>query len=385
MNSHICHVINTLGTGGAEQYVVLLSNHLDSNGVRVSIVAGEPQVLRDRLNTNIHVELLKLHPGVTRSLVIYMRLLWHTIQHLIGYFRRERVTVVHTHLAASALPAWIAAKFCGIPIIHSKMHTEAIASRFERSLFISRLPLFFVSQFLAFTRYSADEICEFWHAPVARISVSSIGVNTSRFNPKPIASSESRSEFGLSTNDRVMLVVSRLYPEKEVALAIQSTKLLDDPSAVLLIAGDGPQRTYLEKLAKDLKGSSRIIFLGMLQDLRSVYLNADLLLQTTRGPDLGTVVLEAMSSGTPVLIAYRNDNERKMAVNTLGGLEIGAIAYATPQAMANKLKDILADRDHLHALRAQVRTFVEQHHSHDLVFPAMIEIYKNLDRKTRGK
>ena len=383
MSSHVCHIINNLSAGGAEQYVVQLSNYLNSRGHRVSIISGEPQELRERLDPGIHVETVRLHPGAMRSPVVYLRIVLCAVRLLIAYFRREQVTVVHTHLASSALPAWIAAKVCGIPVIHSKMHTEAVGSGFSRALFASRLPLLLIDRGLAFTRYSEAEMREYWHMPIERILSSSIGVDTARFILDPCATAASRLKYGLSSSDRVMLVVARLHPEKDVELAIRAARFLDDPASVLLIVGDGPQRMFLERLECELPGRTRIHFVGMLQDPRPAYAAADVLLQTTRGPDLGTAVLEAMATGTPVLIAFRNTQEHKMAVNTLDGLDIGVVTEATSEAMAASLHCLFADPSRLKFLSTKVRAFVEDRHSRSIVYPAMLENYANLENIKR--
>lgn len=380
MNSHICHVITTLNSGGAEQYVVQLSNYLVSSGHRVSIVAGEPQVLRERLDADINVLTLQMHPGEARSLSRYFRILLPAVSRLFAYFRREHVTLVHTHLAASALPAWIAAKLCGIPVIHSKMHTESIRSRYERIIFASRIPLLLVDRFLAFTRYSEDEIRRYWHVAPLRILSSSIGVDAARHLPSSKATAISRNTYGLSPDDRVMLVVARLYPEKGVELAIHSAHALDDPRIVLLIAGDGPQREFLEGLVQDVPSRTRIRFLGLLQDTRPAYAAADVLLQTTRGPNLGTSVLEAMASGLPVLVAHRDEDERKMAVDTFDGLDIGVLSQATPEAISKAVRGLFENPSRLNTLRKEVRAFVERRHARQVVYPALADCYTKLER-----
>lgn len=382
-SSHICHIISNLGVGGAEQYVVQLSNALHATGRRVSIVAGEPQPLAQRLNGDIHVETLQMHPGATRSLVTYLRILPSAIRHLVAYFRRERVTVVHTHLTASAWPAWIAAKICGIPVIHSKMYTATHGSRLERVLFATYIPTLLVDRFLAFTRYTVDEIVNYWHAPRSRVLVSSIGVDTVHFVVGLEAAVASRAEFELAADDRVMLVVARLHPDKDVELAIRTARALDDPHVVLLIAGDGPQREYLEDLAANLPGRTRIRFLGVLQDPAPAYAAADLYLQTTRGPNLGVVVLEAMASGLPILIAYRDNEERKMALDTFEGQDIGAIAKAIPDALAAKAAELFDEPEKLERLRPEVRRFVESRHGQISAYAGMAEHYSALERAMR--
>jgi glycosyltransferase involved in cell wall biosynthesis len=380
MSNHICHIINNLSAGGAEQYVVSLSNYLNSNGVRVTIIAGEPHTLSDRLESGIHMETLEIHPGVTRSPVLYVHTVFHAIKRLINYLRREKVTVVHTHLAASALPAWIAAWICGVPVIHSTMHAVNVGSSYEKLLFASRLPLLMVDRFLAFTRYSENQVNEHWHVPKNRILSSSIGVDTELFIQNDTARAQSRDHFGIHEAEKVMLVVARLHPIKDVALAIKAAKFLDDPDAILLIAGEGSERSYLEGLAQELQGRTRVRFLGLLKDTRPAYAAADLLLQTSYSPNLGTVVLEAMASGVPVVIAYRDEEERKMAIDTFDGLHLGAIAKASPKAVAGAIYILLADIKRMRTLRGEVRDFVQTRHERQHVYSAMIGNYQSFDQ-----
>lgn len=383
MNSHICHIVNHLDAGGAEQYVVQLSNHLHASARRVSIIAGEPQVLRDRLDRGVHVKTLELHPGARRSLLHYFANLYRGFKSLVEYFSRENVTVVHTHLAASALPAWIAAKWCGIPIIHSRMYAGNIGSRLERVLFSTRLPLLLVSRFLVFTRYSENEVRKQWHVSAEKIVVSSIGVDMARFFNDSTRRAASRKELEISREDRVLLVVARLHPEKDVELAIRAARTLDDASTVLLIVGDGQERARLEKLVQELPGRTRIRFLGLLKDPRPAFAAADLLLQTSRSPNLGTVVLESMAASLPVVIAYRNIDEYQMAVDTFEGSDIGVIAEATPKTLAEAVATLCTDEARMKDLRARVRAFIETRHARHMVYSALAEVYTGLEKHAR--
>ena len=45
----------------------------------------------------------------------------------------------------------------------------------------------------------------------------------------------------------------------------------DSSADGLLIAGDGPQRSELEELAKDLSISERVTFLGTRSDMQDIY------------------------------------------------------------------------------------------------------------------
>lgn len=377
MNNHVCHVINTLSTGGAEHYVVNLSNFLNSNGMRASIIAGEPQTLRDKVAPGVHVETLELHPGANKSLLKYIRNLRSTCKELVSYFRREQVTVVHTHLAASALPAWIAAKICGIPVFHSKMHAVKISSLYERILFGSCLPLIFITRYVVFSNFMRDEAHKYWHAPFHKIFISSIGVDTSSFIYDPSSKLASRQALNICMTAHVILVVARLHPDKDVELAIRAARYLNDPSAVLIIVGDGQERAKLEELVRDLPGQTQVRFLGHTNDPRSAYASADALLQTSRSPNIGTVVLEAMATGLPVLIAYRNEEERFMAMDTFDNQPLGHIAHATPALIAECLESFFAELDRDKNFRHIRRDFIRNRHDKQLAFSNLADCYRS--------
>lgn len=385
MNAHICHILNHLDAGGAEQYVVQLSNDLSQAGHRVSIVANTPHTLVPRIDHDISVENIQLHPGKSRSVTAYLRLLWPATERLARLFRDRKIDLVHTHLTASAVPAWIAAKRVGLPVVHSKMHSEAVTTTLGKVVFGSRLHLWLVDQFLGFTRYTEHEMRQYWKVAQSRILSSSIGVDTDRFIPPTSAArGAARARLNVGADAFVMAVVARLHPEKDVELAIRAALAVDDPNAVLLIAGDGAERARLEALAlTSVKSRTDIRFLGLLDDARPVLHASDVVLQTTRGPDLGMVVLEAMSCGVPVLIAYRDPREEIMARNTLENREIGMIQPASPERMAQALSDFSTNASQRIAFASGARHFVEERHARSVVYPALREAYAALLTQSR--
>ncbi len=92
------------------------------------------------------------------------------------------------------------------------------------------------------------------------------------------------------------LIVSALVPYKRIEVAIQSFNRLGYP---LIIAGNGPEKPFLEKMA-----GRNIQFRGhvAVEELRELYQNARALLQTSE-EDFGISVVEALACQCPV-IAY---------------------------------------------------------------------------------
>lgn len=99
--------------------------------------------------------------------------------------------------------------------------------------------------------------------------------------------------------------IGRLSPEKNIKMLILAFfELLEsDPSSRLTIGGDGPERRNLESLVKSLGIESKVKFLGELSQLkvRDLLHSADLFVLTSLRETFGVVLIEALSSGLPVI------------------------------------------------------------------------------------
>jgi glycosyltransferase involved in cell wall biosynthesis len=75
------------------------------------------------------------------------------------------------------------------------------------------------------------------------------------------------------------------------------------PGVRLLIAGAGPERERLQRLAESLKVADRVSFVGLVQqaDLKWWYSAADALTLCSDREGWANVLLESMACGTPVL------------------------------------------------------------------------------------
>ncbi len=105
------------------------------------------------------------------------------------------------------------------------------------------------------------------------------------------------------TPDRVPLILGlgRLHDNKAFDVLLEA--LTRVPNAYLWIAGEGPRREQLEKLAENLAVKPRVRFLGWRDDVASLLQTADLFVCPSRHEPLGNVVLEAWAQGVPVVAA----------------------------------------------------------------------------------
>lgn len=102
--------------------------------------------------------------------------------------------------------------------------------------------------------------------------------------------------------DKILLVVSRLESEKNVAAAIRILPevLNAHPRAGLLVLGDGSQKGNLSSLAQELGVADHVVFEGA-QNPFSYYKIADATLVASHFEGYGMVIVEALLAGSPVI------------------------------------------------------------------------------------
>jgi teichuronic acid biosynthesis glycosyltransferase TuaC len=136
-------------------------------------------------------------------------------------------------------------------------------------------------------------------ADAAAIHTLRNGVDLVRFRPRERA--EARRKYGVDGAAPVLLSVGHLIERKGHHVLIAALAQL--PEARLLIAGDGPERAALDRLATRLGIAERVKFLGRVahDDLAETYSAADLLVLASSREGWANVLLEAMACGTPVV------------------------------------------------------------------------------------
>lgn len=113
------------------------------------------------------------------------------------------------------------------------------------------------------------------------------------------------------------LALGRLHPNKGFSLLLEALARTRDVR--LAIAGDGPLRRPLERLAGDLGVARRVRFLGWRDDIPALLAQADFLVCSSLHEPLGNVVIEAWSAGVPV-VATASDGPAGLIENEINGL-----------------------------------------------------------------
>jgi glycosyltransferase involved in cell wall biosynthesis len=120
---------------------------------------------------------------------------------------------------------------------------------------------------------------------------------------KPVLPPFSRKELGLSDDQIVLVTVGRLIARKANYQLIEILSKINNPNVVLVLLGDGPERTPLQELAKRLCVQNRVIMAGFVSEERKYqYLQAaDIFVSTTSHEGFGLMYVEGMFCRLPVV------------------------------------------------------------------------------------
>ncbi len=132
---------------------------------------------------------------------------------------------------------------------------------------------------------------------IKRVALWPGGVDTARFHPGR-RSDAMRARLTSNHPESPLLVyVGRLSPEKDIERIKPMLQAL--PAARLALIGDGPHRKVLERHFAGMP----VYFAGFLrgEELAAAYASCDVFVMPSQTETLGLVVLEAMSSGLPVV------------------------------------------------------------------------------------
>ena len=178
------------------------------------------------------------------------------------------------------------------------------------------------------------------------------GVDVERFAPETDRSAieATRSRYSIGSEAKMILCLSRLVPRKGQDKLIAALPKIRAriPGAVLVLAGGGPYRATLEKLAERHGVTDHVIFTGRVpeDDVVKLHQAADVFAMParTRGAGLdveglGIVYLEASACGVPV-VAGRSGGAPETVLDGQTGLVVDG---SQSRPVAEALIEILDD------------------------------------------
>jgi glycosyltransferase involved in cell wall biosynthesis len=184
------------------------------------------------------------------------------------------------------------------------------------------------------------------------VIVVSRGVDSELFHPAK-RSERLRESWGADEESPVVMLVSRLAPEKNLKVVIQAFEQMRKiyPLARLVMVGDGPARAELQEQ------NPYVIFAGMQtgEALAQHYASGDIFLYPSLTETYGNVTVESMASGLAT-VAFDYAAARQHIHHDLNGL---LVPYADTDAFIVQSKALISDMARVNRLRNAARHTME--------------------------
>ena len=184
---------------------------------------------------------------------------------------------------------------------------------------------------------------------------------------------EIRRKYALD-EERIICHISNFRKVKRVEDVVAVFALLNEEfPAKLLFAGDGPERSTAERLARELKICDRVIFVGKVRDTTPVLQISDLFILPSETESFGLAALEAMALGVPVISS-----------NTGGIPEVNKHGYSGYLSNVGDLEDMAINAKSILQNETVLQQFKQQAWKHaqtfkiENVLPVYEALYKEV-------
>jgi glycosyltransferase involved in cell wall biosynthesis len=185
-----------------------------------------------------------------------------------------------------------------------------------------------------------------------------------------------RAAHGIGSRPLV-LYLGKLTPRKRVDVLLRAFALSVAADARLAIAGnDMGTRRSLEHLSSALGLGDRVVFTGLLRGAARLeaLADADVLVYPSADEVFGLVPLEALLTGTPVVVA--DDSGCGELIGRVGGGVVTPLG--DPEALAAAIRQVLAARDDWRRRASEAASVVRQRYGAPTVAAELDALYHDV-------
>jgi glycosyltransferase involved in cell wall biosynthesis len=337
----------------------IIDRHIDVVGLRAQLAAS--QVLRSipALSWLLNQVLARLD-DIVNFLPFFLQLLWTAWR-----FKTDLIHANNEPLCNRA--ALLVGKLLHIPIV---CHVRGDQKGSKLMTYAYRWP----THFVAVSQWIAKSMQETLQVPAEKITVIYDGLALEHLDLEDDGY-KFRQRYAIPVDAYVVGLVGLLIPWKGQELFLEAALLLRDkiPNLKMLIIGGTPDECVAYEALLRLRVSEEqldklIEFTGHVPAMEQVYMGLDVVVSASTSPEpLGTVVIEAMAMGRP-LIGPRHGGAAEMIEHLKTGLlftanDAQALAAAIEQLYKNPaLAMQLGHEARVHALE----TFTIAHHTEQI-------------------
>lgn len=303
----VLRIITRLNIGGPAREIATLCRGAEEHGFRTVLAAGYPARCEGDLfdsldvggSTKVRVRSLGRRLDPVRDA--------RAFRALRSLVRRFDPHIVHTHTSKAGLLGRLAARGRSVTGVCHTFHGEVFQGHFgplvSRTVLAAEKWLGHRTDAIVVLGPRGREHLKH-HGIGGRVEVIPPGFDRGRLEALARGDRKAcRRRFDVPDGTPALLALGRLARVKgiDVLLRALARCVREDARCILLIAGDGPERTALELQARELGLADTVRFLGWQDDVTGVIGAADLLVLPSRSEGYPHALVEARAAGLRVV------------------------------------------------------------------------------------
>lgn len=363
----VMHLIYSLEFGGAQKmigYCVERINRSEFDQSVCALVAEGPMADYCR-SLGVKVYCLNKRKGFgPRAIVSLTRLL-----------RELEIDLLHTHEDSSQLHGTLAALLAkGIRIVRTK-NIVLPEPEIRIYRFLNPILNLFTAKLIA-----VSDIVKHSHRRVDPFSKHKyVTVWNAVARTEPVKEDERekwRKKFGIEPSDRIIGFVGRLHLQKGLSYLVEAVSQIcrAEPDARIMIVGEGPFGSTINKQVSESRLGDRILFTGQQSNVPAMLSLMEIFILPSLWEALPLALLEAMESGRPV-ITTPVGGIRDVVEQGVNGI---LIPQENPAAIAEAVIRLLRDKALAHRIAKAGQETVRKRFSVEQQIESTESIYREV-------
>lgn len=320
-------LINTLGIGGAERYVVTISNWMVKQGLRVAVAAQKGRLV-DELDDAILYRDMDLH-GVRADLPL-------AAGKVRALIEESGAEVIITNSLATALVARAAQLGKGLPVIN-------VAHGWPADRYRTVAPLMRAADAVVAVSPDVRDKLADAGMDADRIHVVFNGVDCSgRERRVDEVRAQARAAMGVSEDEQVCIIVGRTEAQKahQHVIALARRMRESHPTLKFALVGSGSRDQELAELVEGEGVGDRVNLMGLRRDVADLLGSADIFLNCSDWEGMPLTTIEAMAGALPIVATKTEGSDQLLDTDSGIVVPVGDV-----DAMAEALGRLVEDHD----------------------------------------
>lgn len=340
----ICLFTSSLHQGGAERVFVNLANHWVSQGHTVDFAVMSPLGgFRESLSKGVNLVDLSKQRGKLPMRIDFVRL-------FARYLKNEcpdQVFATLTYVTTTALWASKLAGYKGRVVVRQ---ANSIRNQSKQSFSVRlwnwvgyHVCYRWADTIMVNSRNSESEMLEMLPALASKVRLV--------FNPVIVREQVDR----LESEEVVPMVLAsgRFAIQKDYPTLLRAFKLvIAQKSSRLVVLGDGPQRSEIEALIRELEIGGDVELAGYVNKTEDYYARASVFVLSSRWEGFPNVLVEALSAGVPTVTTDGKGASREIVEPILPG---NVVPVGDVHALAHRIVETLSMKPKGEVYRDYVR------------------------------